>query len=48
MNKHDIKEIIGKLMSEYELAIEDEHWSTAVDIHDEISRWMRELKEFKV
>lgn len=48
MTKTDIKSIIEDLRDKYENEVADGDYTTAIDIHDEITRWMRELKEWKL
>jgi hypothetical protein len=48
MTKQDIKDLIYELHDKYYVAISENKLTIAIDIHDEISRWMRELKEWKI
>ncbi len=48
MKKEEIEDIIKSLREEYLEKLDDGYFSTIVDIHDEITRWERELKEKEI
>lgn len=48
MTKQDIIKILKDLQESYIERIEKGDWSMASDIHDEIIRWLREVKEYKL
>lgn len=45
MNSEDIKKIIKRLTEQYIYELEVKNYSNMVDVHDEIDRWERMLKE---